>query len=376
VRIVKPRAHWRWAVVVCGTLLLGAFPAALAALPVTGSTLTAAALRARIMTSANLPYEGYAESTVDLGLPSLPDLQDVSTLLDGTTDQYAWYRSPRHWRADSLAATGEDDVYQDGGTTYLWNYAYNLLTRVTGPQPVRLPRAADLLPPALARQLLGLASRADHLSRLPSTRVAGVDAAGLRLVPSDPVTTVGAVDIWADPADGLPVEVKITSRGSSQPVLTADFLQLSQHSPALSTVLPHPAPGVDIVTTQPSTINGLLNGNHRRHPWPARLGGLALAPATSGVAGVAAYGQGFTQFALVPIPGSTGSRAVAAAAGAGAARVALAGGTGVVIRTPLLTVLLAIPPFPGITFLFAGPVAPTLLARAASDLLTRIERRP
>ncbi|HEY1920159.1 MAG TPA: hypothetical protein VGH27_31690 [Streptosporangiaceae bacterium] len=373
------RARWRWAVVVCGTVLLGAFPAALAALPVTGSTLTAVALRARIMASADLPYEGYAESTVDLGLPSLPDLQDVSTLLDGTTDQYAWYRSPRHWRADALAATGEDDVYQDSGTTYLWNYAYNLLTRITGLQPVRLPRAADLLPPALARQLLRLASPADHLSRLPSIRVAGVDAAGLRLVPANPVTTVGAVDIWADPADGLPVEVKITSRGSSQPVLTADFLQLSQRSAALSTVLPHPAPGVDVVTAQPSAINGILNGNHRRHPWPARLGGLALAPATSavaGVAGVAAYGRGFTQFALVPVPGSTGSQAVAAATGAGAAKVALAGGTGVVIRTPLLTVLLASPPFRGITFLFAGPVAPALLGRAASDLLTRIERRP
>jgi len=30
---------------------------------------------------------------------------------------------------------------------------------------------------------------------------------------------VGAVDVWAGPADGLPVEVKITGRGTSQPVL-------------------------------------------------------------------------------------------------------------------------------------------------------------
>ena len=52
------------------------------------------ALRTRILASAHVPYQGYAESTVSLGLPSLPDLSGVSMLLDGTTDQYTWYRSP------------------------------------------------------------------------------------------------------------------------------------------------------------------------------------------------------------------------------------------------------------------------------------------
>jgi hypothetical protein len=375
--IVHPRARWRWAVVVCGTVLLGAFPAALAALPVAGSAVSPAALRARIMASASLPYQGYAESTVDLGLPPLPDLQGVSNLLDGTTDQYAWYRSPRHWRSDTLTAVGEDDVYQVCGATYLWNYSYNLLTRVLGTEPVRLPRAADLLPPALARQLLGLASAADHLSRLPSLRVAGVDAAGLRLVPADPATTVSAVDIWADPADGLPVEVRIMGRGTSRPVLVSSFLQVSQRRPALATVIPHPAPGVDVVTTRLSSLNGFLNEDHRRHPWPPRLGGLARLPiAGGGLAGVAAYGSGFARFALVPLPGTTGSRIVDAATAAGAAKVTLTGGTGVLIRTPLLTVLLASPPFRGITFLFAGAVSPALLESAASDLFSRFASRP
>ena len=51
-------------------------------------------LRARILASVHVPYQGYAESTVSLGLPSLPDLSGVSMLLDGTTDQYTWYRPP------------------------------------------------------------------------------------------------------------------------------------------------------------------------------------------------------------------------------------------------------------------------------------------
>ena len=49
----------------------------------------------------------------------------------------------------------------------------SLFTQVIGAQPVRLPRAADLLPPALARRLLGIAAATDRYSRLPSRRVAG-----------------------------------------------------------------------------------------------------------------------------------------------------------------------------------------------------------
>ena len=75
--------------------------------PGAASAISAAALRARILASASVPYQAYAESTVDLGLPDLPDLHDVSQLLDGTTDQYVWYRSPGYWRADvALGAAG------------------------------------------------------------------------------------------------------------------------------------------------------------------------------------------------------------------------------------------------------------------------------
>ena len=106
----------------CGTAALGAVPAGIAALPVQQSSISAAALRARILASASVPYEAYAESTADFGLPDLPDLHDVSQLLDGTTDQYVWYRSPAYWRADNVTGSGpngtfqagESDIYQDG----------------------------------------------------------------------------------------------------------------------------------------------------------------------------------------------------------------------------------------------------------------------
>jgi hypothetical protein len=368
--------RWRWAVVAGGTAVLCAIPAIVAALPVPQSAITAAALRARILASAGLPYTGYAATTADLGLPDLPDVQNVTKLLDGTTDQYVWYRSPRHWRADTLTTAGEEDVYQVCRVTYLWSQVNNLLTRVVGSQPVRLPRAADLLPPDLARRLLRLASPADHLSRLPSLRVAGVDAAGLRLVPANPATSIGAIDIWADPVSGLPVEVAINGRGTSRPVLVTSFLQLSRRRPALATVIPHPAPGVDQVTARLSALNGIL-GNDERHPWPAQLGGLRYDPPTGGLSAVGFYGSGLARLALLPLDDYHGLPLVRGAAAAGAARIALPGGTGVLVRTPLLTVLLATPStLPRLTFLFAGLVTPALLEQAATSLLTLFGSRP
>ena len=352
-----------------GVALLCALPAIVAALPVPGSSLTAAALRARILASADVAYQGYDESSVDLGLPNLPGLGNVSALLDGVTDQEAWYRSPGEWRADVVTTAGETDTYQTGLGIYEWDYSSNVLTQVIGAEPVRLPRAADLLPPALALRLLGFASRADRISRLASQRVAGVDAAGLRLVPADPQTTVGAVDIWADPADGLPVEVTLTQRGARSPALVTRFLDLSLSRPALATVTPDPAPGIGFTTTALPDITRILN--RFAPPLPARIAGLDRAAAPAGLSDVAAYGNGFSRIAVLPLPGGVGQHALSAADDAGAGGISLTNGTGALIQTPLLTVLLAQDQSGGPVYLLTGAVTPALLVRAGSALLNQ-----
>ena len=367
------RARWRWAVVVCGAALLAAIPAIVGAVPGPGVAVTAAALRARILASADTPYEGYAESTAltwacrscRTWAASAASWMALPTSTSGTARRPtgAPTRSPPPGRTTST------QVCRD---TFLWNYSENLLTRVAGPQPVRLPRASDLLPPALASRLLRLAAPADRLSRLPSTRVAGVDAAGLRLVPANPASTVGSIDIWADPVNGLAVEVKIIPRGASQPVLVSKFLDLAQRRPALATVIPRPAPGVDRATARLSSLNGILSGG-QSHPWPPVLGGFRLTAVPDALSGVAFYGAGFARFALLPLPGRTGSEVVSAATSAGARTITLPGGSVELVRTPLLTVALATPSeFGRVTFLFAGPVSAAGLERAAGGLLALI----
>ena len=371
---------------VCGTAVLCAVPAVIAALPVPQSPIGATALRARILASAGVPYQAYAESVVDLGLPDLPDLLDVSQLLDGTTDQYVWYRSPAYWRADDVTGSGpngtfqagESDTYQSGQRTYLWDYGRGLLTQILGAQPVRLPRAADLLPPALARRLLGIAAATDHYVRLPSRRIAGIDAAGLRVTPAGHATTIGAIDIWADPRTGLPVEVQITGRGAAQPVLTSSFLELSMSRPGLDVVTPHLAPGIGAATTRLPAVDSVLDGDgdgdHDGSPFPSELAGSGHVLIPGSPPGVAIYGTGFSRFVLLPLPRSVGPRMLNAALGAGAGVLSLAGQTGALIRTPLLTVLMVTAGPRPATFLFAGAVTPVVLENAATGLVAYLTR--
>jgi hypothetical protein len=360
--------------VLAGTVVLCSVPAVIATLPVQGSTISAPALRTRILASAGRPYQGYAESTANFGLPSLPDLGNVSMLLDGTTDQYVWYRSAAYWRADVVSGGGENDTYGDGGVTYLWNYGSNSFIQIIGAEPVRLPRAADLLPPALAQRLLSIAGRDDHLSRLPSRRVAGVSAAGLRVTPTGPGTTIGAIDIWADPRTGLPVEVQVSAAGSAQPVLVSSFLELSQVQPSLTVVTPHPAPQLGLATARQPDINRILNGDgdgdNDGDPFPGELGGLRLVPVPGGPPGVAIYGSGLSRLVVLPLPHSLGTQAFNAAVQAGADLVSLTGQTtGAVIRTPLLSVLMVTAGFHHATWLFAGAVTPAVLEKAANSMI-------
>jgi hypothetical protein len=352
-------------VVVAGTALLCAVPAIVAAWPVSASAVSAAQLRAAVLASGRVPFQGYAESEIDLSLPSLPDLRNVISLLDGSTDQYVWYRSPAQWRADVLTAAGEDDLYQTGDGTYDWDYAQNLLTQVVGSQPVRLPRAADLLPPELARRLVQFAGPGERAERLPSERVAGISAAGLRLAETDPRSTIGAVDIWADPRTGLPVQVEIFGRGSATPTLVSRFLDLSFSRPPAAVVTPDPGPGVGQTTTSLPDVSGVLNGYGP--PLPGHLRGFARVPVPGGLADVAAYGAGFARFAVVPLPGRDGLTVLNAASAAGAT-VQIAGGSAELLSVPLLTMLLVRSPA-GPVYLLAGTVTPAALERAAASLV-------
>jgi hypothetical protein len=371
VSVVSGQARRRWLVVAAALAITCSLPVVVSALPVaTGPAVDAARLRLRILASANVPYQGYVESDGALGVPDLNELSDVAAMLDGTTDMRVWQSSPRRWRVDVLSDVGERDTYQLPGKTYTWYSGSELLTEVTGDQPVRLPRAADFIPPALALRLLRDAGTADRITSLPAERIAGRDAAGLRLVPTDPATTIGHIDIWADIRSGLPLRVEVTGRGSSQVLLASRFLELSYHRPDAHVLTPAHGPGTGFTTTNPANISGAL-ANLDDEQLPGSLAGRRRVPPPAAFQEIGIYGGGLSRFAVITI---RGLRDLLSARNNGGTPLTFTKGFGVQIATPLITVVLVHPYDSFDTFLIAGMASPRLLASAAAQLSTKPDR--
>jgi len=208
----------RWLVVLAGTALLAALPALVAARPVSAGHLTAGTLLARIQQSGGVGFSGYAESDGGLALPVASQFNNVADLFGGHRQLRVWWRSALDWRVDSIGYTGEIDTHASDSGSWRWDYESNsaTFTAYTGTPRVRLPTDADLLPPRLAQRLLSEATAAEA-SSLAGRRVAGVAAAGLRIRPTGPASTVDHLDVWADPRTGLPLAIAVYGRAAPAP---------------------------------------------------------------------------------------------------------------------------------------------------------------
>jgi hypothetical protein len=354
--------------------VLVAVPFVLRTLPGHAQPVAADTLAGRIAASSRQPYQGYAVSTGNAGLPSLPQLDDVIGLFDNTTSLRIWYASPARWRVDTIDAAGERDLYQSGVDQTIWDYGQNQLIDILGVASVRLPRGADLAPPDLARRLLSAASAPDtdgsagsSRKPLPARRIAGIDAAGLRLIPTSAQTTVASVDIWADPTTGLPLEVDVSARGVAKPVLVSRFLSVRLTAPAAATTtVPAAPPGAGhTVTSNPDVVTALRNLGLGL--LPDSLGGLARTGNGLGaLPGLAAYGTGFRQVVAANVPRRTGFDAFRAARNVGGTVNHIPGGTDVVVTTPLLSVVIVASN--GSVYIAVGLVGQDVLTTAGVEL--------
>jgi hypothetical protein len=378
VRLRTFRWSWRWPVVAAGTAVLCALPVLASALPVSVPRLTAAQLRMLILASQSISFSGYAESNATFGLPPLGAFSSVASLLDGTTKMQVWQASPQNWRVDTLADSSERDMYSQGTTQYTWDSQQQLLTEIIGQQSIRLPVAADLVAPSLAVRLIKEAGTGAHLSLLPPQRVAGQAAAGLRLVPSDPASTVGEVDIWANPVSGLPLLVDIIAKGGTRPALQTQFFQVSAWRPDPAILTPRPSPGSGFTVTTASAFNGELSHLLARR-LPRSLDGRALT--ATPVPGANVYGSGLAPFAVLAIRTSNDvllDDAVASGATPFQARVTDSrepGGDlaiGAAASAPLISLVLVQEKGSPITYLLAGLVTRTVLMKAALALAAAI----
>lgn len=331
--------------------------------PAAAQDVDPGALRDRIL-AAVPPYVGLAVSTGRLGLPEIPRLESVTALLTGTTRIRAFVAAADRWRVDELTTAGERDTYRLGTTSYTWDFGSDQLTRVVGGTALQLPRPADLLPPDLARRLLALAPR-DPVTALPARRVAGRSAAGLRLRPTDPQTTVGRVDVWADPATALPLRVEVAAR-TGPSLLFTELTDVTDRTPDPADLTPTVPPGAGAVTADADDVSAALRVLDAPPP-PAALAGRDRLPASADeLPGVGLYGAGLAGFALIPVSRDIAERAVDAAAAAGGSAVPVLRGRAARVATPLISVAVRTRGRGG--SLLIGTVAPEVLERALLEL--------
>lgn len=365
---VRGTAARRWALVVLVGVLLVVTPAVVASFSPASASADPNDLRARIAASADRPWTGYAEARAGLSLPKIAQLADVTTLLSGTTRMRGWYAAPNSSRTDVISAVGERDRYVTPQGQAVWDYGAELLTLVARDPVIRLPRPDDLLPPVLARRLLSGTAPTDRATALPARRVAGLDAAGVRVDVADPGTTVAALEIWADPATGLPVAVDVVPRGASAPVLSTAFAELAQGPPDPAALEPRQGVGAGLTRSPTSDLFGVL-GRGPGDTLPATLAGRNRTPPQRGFRNLGGYGTTLSQVIAVPLPPDLAASLLQGITRAGAGRTLTVDGQGIALETPLLALAVVRTQDASRAWAVAGLITPDVVDRAAADLV-------
>ena len=320
-----------------------------------------AELIARVQASGSVGWSGRALSRGALQLPDNDSFATLGQLLGQQVELRAWWRGPRSWRVDRIRSTGETDTFRDGGGQVRWIFESERAT-FSPVSTIRLPDAVDVLPATLGRDLFQ-GARADEVTTLDPVRVAGVNAAGLRLRPADAASTVDHVDLWADPATGLPLRVDLYGRGSATPALTTAFTAVTLSAPEPATVRFSAPEGVTLAYEESTDVAAAANGLEQVN-LPATLAGLGTRDGQDpGAVGV--YGRGPTTMIVFPLRGNV-ARPLRDQLSRNAAATQTSAGT--LAPVGPITLLLTRLPGRGGGFLLAGTVTPETLTAAAAQL--------
>jgi hypothetical protein len=344
--------------------LLAALPPIIARIPAAESGVGAAELLRKIVGSENVSYQGVAESDSRFRFPDFRRAQRLVELFGEKTTMRVWRLDQFRWRVDELDPIGERGTYSDESGLWLWNSGRRAGTRIEGHADVRFARAADLVPSELGRRL-AVAAAPREASRLPARRIAGVHAAGLRLTPHSPNTTVERIDLGADPRTGVPVAVEITPRAGDV-TISSRFLDIDFKRPSRA-VLAFELPGD--ATHNHAEVEDFANAVDRYSPFllPNRLS--SLPRRTSIARAAATYGSGFDLVATLVLNArfapfrSDELEQVPEVSGTF--------GTGRLLETQLLNGLYV--ERSGVVYIVAGTVTPELLLEVADDLVREVQ---
>ena len=335
---------------------------------------TPAQLLAQVADSATPPLTGTVVETTSLGLPSLPNTADptsIASLLTGSHTVNVWYSSPRHFRLAVPGQLSETDLIADGSTAWLWESTANSVTEYSLPAgskaPVTPPTSAPLTPQQAAQQVLAAVGKTTAVSVDSNVTVAGQPAYQLVLAPKDSRSLIGQVQIAVDGRNGVPLRLQVYARGASTPAFQVGYTAIQFVTPAPADLSFSPPAGAKV-----TKVN---------------LGSQRQAGSDSQLSNVSTIGSGWLTVLDLPPgglgggpPGAGGSGGSSPRADTAAVLNALLGsatpvsgswGSGRLLRTSLVSVLIT-----DGGRMFAGAVQPSVLYTAAGQAASSASQAP
>jgi outer membrane lipoprotein-sorting protein len=363
------RARWAvpvGALAVTGAVLAGSLISVAQASPGLPPR-TPAQLLAQVADSVTPPLTGTVVETTSLGLPSLPGTADptsIASLLTGSHTIRVWYTGPRHFRLAVPESLSETDVIADGTTAWLWESTANSVTEYTLPAhrqaPVTAPTSAPLTPQQAAQQVLASVGKTTTVRVDSNVTVAGRPAYELVLAPKDSRSLVGQVQIAIDGRNGVPLRLQVYARGASSPAFQVGYTAIQFVTPAPAELTFSPPRGAKV---SHQNLSGQAPAGSNSQPGDiSTIGSGWLAVLDLPSAGLTAPSSS----ASAPGYGGSGDSAAVLNALLGSARsVSGAWGSGRLLQTSLVSVLIT-----DGGRVFVGAVQPGVLYAAASQATT------
>jgi outer membrane lipoprotein-sorting protein len=332
--------------------------------------------------SAPPPLTGTVVETASLGVPQLPGdygPTSVTSLLAGSHTLKVWYGGPSRLRLAVPVQLGETDFILNGTTAWLWQSNTNAVTKFVLPSGAgreqavkRAESRVPLTPQQAAKQALAVAGPTTRVTTETNVTVAGQPAYQLVLVPKPSGSLIGKITIALDAQHlSVPLRAQVFARGATSPAFQVGYQSISFVQPAAANFNFTPPSGAHVHTAFGPRA-GLTTGA----PMPAHSGqfrvigkdwlSVAVLPATalSAVAGQgnAASVAGQAARSASGGGGSLNGGAVLGAALGAAHPVHGAWGSGRLLRTTLLSLLITN------GHVLVGAVTPSVLYAAAAQV--------
>ena len=357
------RARWAvpaGALVITGAVMAGSLISVAQASPGLPSR-TPAQLLVQVADSVTPPLTGTVVETTSLGLPSLPGTADptsIASLLTGSHTIRVWYTGPRHFRLAVPESLSETDVIADGTTAWLWESTTNSVTEYTLPAhrqaPMTAPTSAPLTPQQAAQQVLAAVGKTTTVRVDSNVTVAGRPAYQLVLAPKDSRSLVGQVQIAIDGKNGVPLRLQVYARNASSPAFQVGYTAIQFVTPAPADLTFSPPRGAKV--SHENLGSQQASGSSQQGD-TSTIGSGWLTVLDLPSAGLTAPGGS----ASAPGNGGSGDSAAVLNALLGSARsVSGAWGSGRLLQTSLVSVLIT-----DGGRVFVGAVQPSVLYAAA-----------